>query len=35
MMSIRRKKGIDSIYRGVYDERELGVSNRKNGHKGE
>lgn len=29
LLDIRRKKGIDSIYRGMYDERELGVSNRK------
>jgi DNA polymerase-4 len=29
LMSIRKKKGIDSIYRGMYDERELGVTNRK------
>ena len=29
LMTIRRKKGVDSIYRGVYDERELGVSNSK------
>ncbi len=29
LVDIRRKKGIDSIYRGMYDERELGVSNRK------
>jgi DNA polymerase-4 len=29
LMNIRRKKGVDSIYRGMYDERELGVSNRK------
>ncbi len=29
MLDIRRKKGVASIYRGVYDECELGVSNRK------
>lgn len=29
LLNIRRKKGVDSIYRGMYDERELGVSNRK------
>ena len=29
LLDIRRKKGIDSIYRGMYDERELGVTNRK------
>ena len=29
LMDIRRKKGIDSIYRGMYDQSELGVSNRK------
>jgi hypothetical protein len=29
LMDIRRKKGIVSIYRGMYDERELGVTNRK------
>ncbi|MBR0443166.1 MAG: DNA polymerase IV [Clostridia bacterium] len=29
LLDIRRKKGIDSIYRGIYDERELGLSNRK------
>ena len=29
LLTIRRKKGMDSIYRGVYDQRELGVSNRK------
>ncbi len=33
LMEIRRKKGVESIYRGMYDERELGVSNRKNGHR--
>ena len=29
LLAIRRKKGVDSIYRGVYDQNELGVSNRK------
>lgn len=29
LLTIRRKKGVDSIYRGVYDQRELGVTNRK------
>jgi hypothetical protein len=29
LLTIRRKKGMDSIYRGVYDQSELGVSNRK------
>lgn len=29
LLSIRRKKGVDSIYRGVYDQSELGVTNRK------
>ncbi|MBE6661158.1 MAG: hypothetical protein E7605_07125 [Ruminococcaceae bacterium] len=29
LLTIRRKKGVDSIYRGVYDQSELGVSNRK------
>ena len=29
LVSIRKKTGIDSIYRGIYDKRELGVTNRK------
>lgn len=29
LLTIRRKKGVDSIYRGVYDQSELGVTNRK------
>ena len=29
LLAIRRKKGMDSIYRGVYDQGDLGVSNRK------
>ena len=29
LINIRKKKGINSIYRGMYDERELGVTNRK------
>lgn len=29
LLDIRRKKGVDSIYRGMYDEKELGVTNRK------
>ena len=29
LLEIRRKKGVDSIYLGLYDERELGLTNRK------
>jgi hypothetical protein len=29
LLTIRRKKCVDSIYRGVYDQREWGVTNRK------
>ena len=34
LLSIRRKKGVDSIYRGVYDQSELGVTNRKKKREG-
>lgn len=29
LTQIRRKRGKDSVYRGVYDQKELGLSNRK------